>query len=85
MKIIIELDNEVYEQIKTHGNVSEFHNLINRGIPLPENSTNGDVIKAMFPDIYTEECDYDVFTTLDTDTRFTYDWWNAPYRMKSEG
>jgi hypothetical protein len=36
------------------------------------------MIKAMFPNVYVEECDYDIFTTLDGETRFTYDWWNAP-------
>lgn len=49
-------------------------------LTIPDNPTNGDMIKAMFPNIYTEECDYDVFTTLDEETRFTYDWWNAPYK-----
>lgn len=46
---------------------------------IPNNATNGDIIKAMFPNTYSEECDYDVFTTLDGDTRFTYDWWDAQY------
>lgn len=53
-----------------------------QAIPIPDNATNGDVIKAMFPNVYSEECDYDIFTTLDGDTRFTYDWWNAPYRKE---
>lgn len=36
MQIVIELEDLVYEQIKTHGNVSEFHELINSGTPLPK-------------------------------------------------
>lgn len=52
---------------------------------ISNNATNGDIIKALFPNMYIEECDYDIFTTLDGDTRFTYDWWNAPYKPESEG
>lgn len=51
---------------------------------ISNNATNGDIIKALFPNMYIEECDYDIFTTLDGDTRFTYDWWNAPYKPESE-
>ena len=55
-----------------------------QAIPIPDNATNGDVIKAIFPNVYSEECDYDIFITLDGDTRFTYDWWNAPYKRGGE-
>ena len=36
---------------------------------IPDNATNGDVIKALFPKL---ECDYWC-------PRFADDWWNAPY------
>lgn len=42
MQIVIELADLVYEQIKTHGNISEFHELINSGTPLPKG--HGDLI-----------------------------------------
>jgi len=56
-----------------------------RAIFIPDGATNGDIIKAIFPDMYSEECDYDIFTDLDGDTRFTYDWWRAPYKSEGEG
>ena len=37
-------------------------------IPIPENATNGDMIKAMFPN--EPDFEYDFFR----------DWWNAPYK-----
>lgn len=37
---------------------------------IPDNATNGDVIKAMFPDESDFETDFDT------------DWWNAPYRKE---
>ena len=36
MQVVIELEDLVYEQIKTHGNISELHELINSGTPLPK-------------------------------------------------
>lgn len=51
-----------------------------KAIPILDGVTNGDMIKAMFPNMYSEECEYDIFTTLDGDTRFTYDWWDSPYK-----
>lgn len=59
----------------------------------PENPTNGDIIKALFPDMYFSE---DVEETGDSFERtiwlvdnvyticFDKDWWNAPYKAESE-
>ena len=50
-------------------------------IPIPDNATNGDVIKALFPRIKTKK-----FTTFlrviegEEYIPMTYDWWNAPYK-----
>lgn len=57
-------------------------------VPIPDNATNGDVIKAMFPDttIYEETRGYgymysDVVRCAEN-YMLTYDkeWWNAPYK-----
>lgn len=55
-------------------------------IPIPDGATNGDMIKAMFPnaliskdiDCYVVEIEYD---NWDSSFKRTYpqDWWNAPY------
>lgn len=50
-------------------------------IPIPDNATNGDVIKALFPRIKTKK-----FTTFlrviegEEYIPMTYDWWNSPYK-----
>ena len=59
-----------------------------QAVPIPDNATNGDVIKAMFPDatIYEETRGYgymysDVVRCAEN-YMLTYDkeWWNAPYK-----
>lgn len=61
---------------------------------LPENATNGDVIKAMFTKGKVRRevsCTHDktVFSFPDgtyfgAECRFNTDWWNAPYKTESE-
>lgn len=52
---------------------------------IPDNATNGDIIKALFPNatIHIFEClnSVNVITdeTLNAQT-FDLDWWNAPYQ-----
>lgn len=57
-------------------------------IIIPENATNGDMIKALFPNAnYNEEwkalCHFDI-NDDERHTEFTgcgrRDWWNAPYK-----
>lgn len=54
-------------------------------IELPENPTNGDMIKAMFPnatiEYWAEYSTYNVEFPNDNDVKhFSYHWWNAPYK-----
>lgn len=43
--------------------------------------TNGEVIQALFPDIYVEfVADRALFSSDDGFGNFTEDWWNAPYK-----
>lgn len=63
-------------------------------IMLPKDMTNGDVIKALFPDIVTEEFCITVHATTKVESNgakggisfgFWKEWWNAPYeRSKDE-
>lgn len=55
----------------------------------PDNATNGDIIKAMFPnaDIWIVEEEKYVcvsFEGMYAIKTFTLDWWNAPYRREGE-
>ena len=63
-------------------------------IEIPDNATNGDIIKAMFPNIEPEVVEYIKYigeskvhgkeVVLETSIRFELDWWNAPYRRETE-
>ena len=57
-------------------------------IRIPNNATNGDVIKVMFPQYTPRQCGFSIWLVDDTkgiehamDTaRFDVDFWNAPYK-----
>ena len=56
-------------------------------IPIPKGATNGDMIKAMFPNIKIHEhektdiCDaYIQIDIWDFSIYVSKDWWNAPYK-----
>ena len=51
-------------------------------VVIPDNATNGDVIKAVFDVTEVRQLDYCVFvdTSDDAILRFYKDWWNAPYK-----
>lgn len=53
-------------------------------IPIPKGATNGDMIKAMFPNISINEKEFtDLVMVYKLDHHrkaFSEDWWNAPYK-----
>lgn len=65
-----------------------------QAIPIPEGTTNGDMIKAMFPQYNYEEINYKLRTSEDEwkvsskkvrmhseqIVDFESDWWNTPYK-----
>lgn len=65
-----------------------------QAIPIPDNATNGDMIKAMFPQYNYEEINYKLRTSEDEwevsskkvrmhseqIVDFESDWWNSPYK-----
>lgn len=88
-KLIIDMDDNRYKRIISESESYLDYQILlaklNNAIVLPDNCTNGDVIKTMFP-----ECDadfhFDCFgtadwysTNLDGRTDFSDEWWNAPY------
>jgi hypothetical protein len=62
---------------------------LEKAIPIPDGATNGDVIKAMFPSIDASVSgDGDVVDVYNLGIycqTFDTEWWNAPYRVESEG
>ncbi len=54
-------------------------------VAIPDNATNGDVIKALFPNVEVTHNGFLIDVELEA-FGFTVeeDWWNVPYRVKSE-
>ena len=56
-----------------------------RAIFIPDGATNGDIIKAMFPNAKANVFVKEVGVKgLDTYSTFTKKWWNAPYEGGKE-
>lgn len=53
-------------------------------IEIPDGATNGDVIKALFPNamVYEAGIAMDVEFPGDEEHWFNKDWWNAPYKKR---
>ena len=88
MKVIVEISTEAYDWLK-YGFPDEIDakyalEAIQKGIPLPDKPTNGDMIKAMFPEIESIDAPLlkvyvMVYTKDHKCMRFDADWWDAPY------
>jgi hypothetical protein len=96
MKVIIDIPKDTYEYyLKLVANDDVMNNpekIIVNGTPINNNATNGDMLKAMFPN-QTISCSIPITdrngakfyrTTINGVTDFTEDWWNAPYKAESE-
>lgn len=92
MKLIIDIDEDVRIAISRMGVLripdemqKKVDEAIQRGTPIPDNATNGDVIKAMFSnvEIYTDVINEIVDVEICEDSselRCCVDWWNSPYQ-----
>ncbi len=50
-----------------------------------DGKTNGDMVKAMFPNLkWCLNGNNEVFTVNQNIVRLSLDWWNAPYKEESE-
>lgn len=82
-QIVIEIDDEVYEGVTGDTTFRDYERealtAIRKGTVLPNNPTNGDMIKALFPMFVESEKNYDA-----VEINFKNDWWNAPYKAESE-
>lgn len=85
MQIIIDIPEEVINMCKDNEvtTVKMSAKYIRNGTPIPDNATNGDVIKAMFPNADIEIHNITVYVIFDMRSNvisFDLDWWNAPYQ-----
>ena len=60
-------------------------------IIIPENATNGDMIKVMFNPYSVKDYGYEVYVNLteedykkDIFQKYLSEWWNSPYKRESE-
>jgi len=86
MRLIIDIpeqwrDDMVWENFDK---VDELCQAILDGDIIPDNATNGDVIKAMFPKAYIDESRYEtpfIDVMYEGEVKsFSETWWNAPYQ-----
>lgn len=91
-KVLIDISDVAYNQIKEGFDVNipsdyvlDVINAVRRGILTTQGATNGDIIKALFPNA---EINYGLNGIVGVKfihmTVFDLDWWNAPYKTESE-
>ena len=91
MKLIIDIPEYIIEDMKECGFIpdednEELYKAIDNSTPIPDNATNGDVIRAMFDvteeHFYDEDRMVDVYGLDRTDDPSTFyaDWWNSLYQ-----
>lgn len=82
MKLIIDIPEENYKLICSDGRpFLPSYKWIKNGTPIPDNATNGDVIKVMFSNTEIMITDERVFLRDGTIVMiYPLTWWNAPYQ-----
>lgn len=87
MKLIIDLPDKTIAHIRSDyghkyfGCISDddkkiITKAIYDGTPLPDNATNGEVIKALFPYMIINECE----AFREKEILTSYEWWDTPYK-----
>lgn len=93
MQIVIDISKYKWESIQNGMYCGlldgEMYQAIKNGIVLPENPTNGDMIKALFPQCPTCSLFHDIgFYADETKQKmvvaFPKDWWYSPYKEVSD-
>ena len=85
MKVIIDISEKMFKATQTYygENITRLSiktciEKIANGTPIPNNATNGDIIKAMFPNLVNSNLDLvDVLNNAKS-------WWDAPYKRGDE-
>lgn len=92
MEIVIKIPEEIYKNknyIDYFGCSSlTLADAIENGTPIPDNATNGDMIKAIFPNIQISDSEVmkNVYTgipygeLIGANIDCMREWWNSPYQ-----
>ena len=88
MQIVIDIQESVIEHLKDGSfgaRIEDRAALIDavmNGTLLPDNATNGDVIRALFPDgSQVKGAGIYVMNDNKSNISYDFDWWNAPYKV----
>lgn len=96
MKVIVDIPNWLYNammECKEPQYSRSLGDAVRDGTPLPKRTTNGDIIKKLFPNTTIEErCligipeEANLYRVhgLDGVTDFTAEWWNTPYNENKD-
>ena len=96
MKIVIDITEDTYKVFKNlskiigilvyEKDILRLIKAVKKGTPLPDNATNGDVIKALFPNEKFEKGITIIHNTSSSDRfmSFDYEWWNTPYTKENK-
>lgn len=92
MKVLIDIPKKMYEDCKVrntgHYSLYDFSSMITNATPIPDNATNGDAIKVMFPSIESrldKNTGIMLVKWVDGTTKtFKASWWNSPYKKEVE-
>lgn len=82
MQIVIDIPDLTYESIMKSKVLKDVGvDFIRNGKPLPNNATNGDVIKALFPNgSQVKGASIYVMNDNKSNIFYDFDWWNALYK-----
>ena len=89
MKIVINIPEGFYEYVKKYyDKCGLYEKFIANGTPLPNNATNGDIMKTVFPNLHfgrnSLSSEYIVFVNHHPLVSCSKDWWDTPYKIESE-
>ena len=88
MKILIDIAETTYTNAINRYNSglrNTFDTAVSKGLTLPENPTNGDMIRALFPNNkYVEGEKFVIIQGVTENISLWNNWWNAPYKLESE-
>ncbi len=95
IEVVIKIPEKTVNDIKDNamfaGSISsdvrwDVTSAIVNGTPLPDNATNGDVIKALFPqNKYIEGERYVIINGKTENISIWNNWWNTPYKENKDG
>ena len=98
VKVIVDIPDEMWNTLQIGqyqmGYAEYVARYVEKGKLIPSNATNGDVIKALFPNVETHEFAITIHATTKVECNgvkggisydFWKEWWNAKYKEVSDG